>query len=138
MGGTELADDAGAADGTGLAADERQASDCSAGPDELSLRLRPLPPGHPSSPYAADGSRRPPVPRLRDLEPPEFEADSADEIRPLTDEEHDEHAADVRACLEKAHADGLATDEQYTIDPAREIWSDDRDDPDDVKEEMDR
>ena len=32
--------------------------------------LEALPPGHPSSPYLADGSRRPPRPSLRDLEPP--------------------------------------------------------------------
>jgi hypothetical protein len=33
--------------------------------------LETLPPGHPSSPYLADGSRRPPPPRLRDLELPD-------------------------------------------------------------------
>ena len=37
--------------------------------DDLRNRLRDLPPGHPSSPYHEDGSRRPPVFRLRDLEP---------------------------------------------------------------------
>ena len=36
---------------------------------DLRNRLRNLPPGHPSSPYDEDGSRRPPVFRLRDLEP---------------------------------------------------------------------
>jgi hypothetical protein len=39
--------------------------------DERRMRvLEALPPGHPSSPYLADGSRRPPRPSLRDLEPP--------------------------------------------------------------------
>ena len=39
--------------------------------DERRMRvLDALPPGHPSSPYLADGSRRPPRPSLRDLEPP--------------------------------------------------------------------
>ena len=36
---------------------------------ELRNRLKDLPPGHPSSPYDEDGSRRPPVFWLRDLEP---------------------------------------------------------------------
>jgi hypothetical protein len=36
---------------------------------DLRNRLKDLPPGHPSSPYYEDGSRRPPVLRLRDLEP---------------------------------------------------------------------
>ena len=40
--------------------------------DERRMRtLETLPPGHPSSPYLADGSRRPPPPRLRDLELPD-------------------------------------------------------------------
>ena len=138
-GGTELArgmrhavgkdrpaDDARLA-GYGRAPDERKAAraDGSARTDDLTRRLQLLPPGHPSSPYEADGSRRPPVPRLCDLELPDTVP--ADRIRPLTDEEHAEHVADVRARLEKARADGLATDEQYTIDPVREIWSADRD-----------
>jgi hypothetical protein len=39
--------------------------------DERRMRaLETLPPGHPSSPYSADGSRRPPPPSLRDLELP--------------------------------------------------------------------
>jgi predicted ABC-type ATPase len=50
----------------------------------------------------------------------------ADEPRPLTDAEWTEHVADVRDHLEKAFDVGLATDEQYTIDPRGEIWSDDR------------
>jgi hypothetical protein len=36
---------------------------------ELRDRLKDLPPGHPSSPYYEDGSRRPPVLRLRELGP---------------------------------------------------------------------
>src|SRR5580698_4625092 len=38
--------------------------------EDLQERLDRLPPGHPSSPYNADGSRRPPPPRLRDYELP--------------------------------------------------------------------
>jgi hypothetical protein len=37
---------------------------------DLRLRLDRLPAGHPSSPYNDDGSRKPPVARLRDLELP--------------------------------------------------------------------
>jgi len=42
------------------------------GPDdaEMQAALEQLPPGHPSSPRAADGTRRPPPPRLQDLELP--------------------------------------------------------------------
>ncbi|MGH3404428.1 MAG: zeta toxin family protein [Streptosporangiaceae bacterium] len=50
----------------------------------------------------------------------------ADQTRQLTDAEWTEHVADVRACLEKAFAKGLATDVLYTIDGAGEIWTDDR------------
>jgi hypothetical protein len=37
---------------------------------EMSLRLERLPAGHPSSPYNDDGTRKPPVPSLKDLELP--------------------------------------------------------------------
>src|SRR5450432_4771750 len=33
----------------------------------------------------------------------------------------------VNGHLDKARSDGLSTDRQYTIDPDREIWSDERD-----------
>jgi predicted kinase len=76
--------------------------------DELRQRLRRLPPGHPSSPVESDGKAR--------------EADWR-----LSDAEHAEHVTEVRALLDKARADGLATDRQHTIDPAREVWSAERD-----------
>jgi hypothetical protein len=76
--------------------------------DELRQRLLRLPPGHPSSPAEQDGKAR--------------EADWR-----LSDAEHAEHVTEVRALLDKARADGLATDRQHTIDPAREVWSDQRD-----------
>src|SRR5437763_9782972 len=38
--------------------------------EDLRQRLERLPRGHPSSPYNADGSRRPPPPDLRALELP--------------------------------------------------------------------
>src|ERR1700681_4697690 len=37
---------------------------------DLTQRLERLPPGHPSSPYNDDGTRKPPVPRLADRELP--------------------------------------------------------------------
>jgi predicted ABC-type ATPase len=78
--------------------------------DKLRQRLRRLPPGHPSSPFEVDAGQ----------------AREADR-RPLSDAEHTEHVNEVRALLEKARADGLSTDRQHTIDPAREVWSDQRD-----------
>jgi hypothetical protein len=56
------------------AADHRAAAGESAGRPrpyshaDLSQRLDRLPPGHPSSPRNADGSRKPPPPSLRELE----------------------------------------------------------------------
>lgn len=56
---------------------------------DMRSRLRGLPHGHPSSPYNEDGSRRPPVPRLRDVDLPEAEVDrsstASSGIPPLAD-----------------------------------------------------
>src|SRR5581483_1086508 len=46
--------------------------------------------------------------------------------RPLTDKEWSEHLTEVRDGLEKAHAEGLATDHKYTIDPDHLRWSRER------------
>ena len=83
---------------------------------DLRRRTDRLPPGHPSSPLEADGARRPPAPRLRDIALPE----------PLTDAEHAEHVKDVRDRLDKARVRGLATDELHTIDPDKKTWSRER------------
>jgi len=146
-GDTKVSDDVGNADDASLsrnadARDHRKDPDAgdSSRRVELDQRLGQLPPGHPSSHYAADGSRKPPVTRLSDLEIRDgdvtsaepADAEPADKIRPLTDEEHAEHLADVRSRLEQAHADGLDTDKQHTIDPANEIWSADRAEQHDV------
>jgi predicted kinase len=80
---------------------------------ELAQRLARLPPGHPSSPVEADGTPRPPEPGLG--------------WREWSDAEHAEHVGEVAALLDKARAEGLATDQQHTIDPAREVWSEQRD-----------
>src|ERR1017187_2399555 len=46
--------------------------------DDLTQRLERLPPGHPSSPYNDDGTRKPPVPRLADRELPLPDEQAAD------------------------------------------------------------
>src|SRR5262249_26801405 len=57
---------------------------------------------------------------------PDPKPEQRDTVEPLTDAEYAEHVQEVRDRLEQARADGLATDEQYTIDPDREIWSEHR------------
>jgi predicted kinase len=94
--------------------------------DEFEQRLRRLPPGHPSSPVEADGTPRPPEPGLRCRESPDASSPDDADWRPLTDAEYAEHVTKVRDRLDKARADGLATDRQHTIDPAREVWSAER------------
>jgi predicted ABC-type ATPase len=95
--------------------------------DKLRQRLERLPPGHPSSPVEADGTPRPLEPGLRCRDSPGAPVPHEADRRPLTDAEHAEHVGEVRALLDKARADGLSTDQQHTIDPAREVWSDQRD-----------
>ena len=83
--------------------------------EDMRDRLKDLPDGHPSSPYNDDGSPKPPVLRLKDLDIPETDKDSGqstDRPRQLTDAEHAEHVHEVRERLEKARADGLATNRQ--------------------------
>jgi predicted kinase len=94
--------------------------------DELARRLRQLPPGHPSSPVEADGTPRPPEPGLRCRAPSDTGRAREADLHPLSDAEHAEHVSEVRALLDKARADGLATDRQYTMDPDNEQWTDDR------------
>lgn len=79
--------------------------------DELRRRLQRLPPGHPSSPVEADGTPRPPEPGLGCREPSVRDRARAADRGALTDAEHAEHVSEVRALLDKARADGLATDE---------------------------
>jgi predicted kinase len=95
--------------------------------DELRQRLQRLPPGHPSSPLEADGSPRPPEAGLGCRGPSDAGENREADRQPLTDAEHAEHVSEVRARLDRARADGLTTDRQHTIDPAREVWSDQRD-----------
>jgi len=95
----------------------------------MQRRLDDLPHGHPSSPYNEDGSRKPPVTRWQDIdssEPADQTPPSSDRPPPLSDAEHNDHVHEVRECLDKARADGLVTDQKYTIDRARQVWSDER------------
>jgi predicted ABC-type ATPase len=83
--------------------------------DELQARLNQLEPGHPSSPWHEDGTPRPPAPRLTDLERP-------DPV--LSDADYSAHVEEVEKGLkEYAH---LATDNVHTINPDKNIWSDER------------
>jgi predicted kinase len=108
---------------------------------QLSDRLERLPPGHPSSPYEADGTRRQPIPRLRDLDEssgdrdadfptdPEAPSDAeppADKVRPFSDAEWADHRDQVDDQLTESHAAELSSDYLYTNDPDRRSWTEDR------------
>jgi hypothetical protein len=111
-------------------------------------RLERLPPGHPSSPYEADGSRRESVSRLRDLDTggtdddaltatsdvrgdgkPDSRADDnqqADGGYRFTDAEWSEHRAETRALIAEANAADRASYRQYTVDPDHQAWTAER------------
>jgi predicted kinase len=116
-------DQPGAAEGL---ADLKSLPERSGDRDELRQRLQRLPPGHPSSPVEADGTPRPPEAGLRCREPSDVGEIREPDRQPLTDAEHAEHVSEVRARLDKARADGLATDQQHTTDPDNEQWIYDR------------
>jgi hypothetical protein len=108
----------------------------------LSRRLDSLPDGHPSSPYEADGTRREPPVRLRDLDTPSDDEDpdaaapdpasdrleptpdktQPDETRTYTDAEWAEHRTEVPVRLDEARREGLNTVRQYAIDDDGEAW----------------
>jgi predicted kinase len=94
--------------------------------NELEQALRRLPPGHPSSLVEADGTPRPPEPGLRCRESPDASPPGDADWRPLTDAEYAEHVIRARERLDKARADGLASELQYTTDPDHEQWAEDR------------
>jgi predicted kinase len=107
-------------------ADLKSLPDRSGDRDELRQRLQRLPPGHPSSPLEADGTPRPQEPGLACRESSDAAELREADWQPLTDAEHAEHVSEVRALLDKARADGLATDRQHTTDPDNEQWTYDR------------
>jgi predicted ABC-type ATPase len=103
--------------------------------DDLQQRLERLPLGHPSSPFNDNGTRKPPPPRPQELPlpddlPDEARQSLADDPRSpperLTADQFNEHVQRVRARLDEARAQGLATHEQHTIDPDGETWSKER------------
>jgi predicted kinase len=95
---------------------------------QLRDRLERLPPGHPSSPYEADGRRRESVSRLRDLD-----TDSADEAFAgdessdgqfrFSDSEWADHREEVSIRRAAADAAGMSSQDRHTVDSEREIWS---------------
>jgi predicted ABC-type ATPase len=98
-------------------------------PQDMQHRLDDLPPGHPSSPYNEDGSHKPRPTRWQDLElaePDQADPSAADRHGPLTDSEHAAHITEVRSYLAIARECGLVTDQQHTIDRARQVWTDER------------
>ncbi len=84
---------------------------------ELRIRAENLTPGHPSSPWNEDGSRRAP-----EQAPADFELR---ETR-LSDADYATHVKEVALRLDKARVDGLATEELHTIDPDHEEWTAER------------
>ena len=78
---------------------------------ELRKRAERLPPGHPSSPWNEDGSRRAPEKSPADYALPEPR---------LTDADYATHVKEVTARLDQARADGLATEKLYTIGPGHD------------------
>ena len=130
-----------AGDELSSSADRRGDAPAASAAARLAERLDRLPPGHPSSPYEADGSRREPTVSLRDLDTeiaedadfesppndarPDAEPDFArpvDTSRPYTDTEWAEHRQDARDYLAEANRKGLATEVQFSIDGEGEAW----------------
>jgi len=84
---------------------------------DLRDRFNNLAPGHPSSPWDEHGAPRPPVPRLADLERAE---------PPLTDAAYAVHRREVAKSLREAHDAHKAVKDQQTLNPDKDIWTDDR------------
>jgi len=65
-------------------------------------------------------------------EDPERTADRAQldefppDVEPLTDAEYTKHVQEVRERLDQARAQGLATNEEYTLDVGDEVWQEER------------
>jgi predicted kinase len=122
-------------------ADRRGDTTAASSPARLSDRLERLPPGHPSSPFEADGTRRQATPRLRDLDtdiaddadfkpfssearpgPVSDSSHPADTSRRYTDAEWADHRQDARVRLTDANREGLSTEVQFSVDGDGEAW----------------
>jgi len=84
---------------------------------ELRKRAEKLPPGHPSSPWNEDGSRRDPEKAPADFELLETR---------LTDADYATHVKEVTDGLDRALAQGLATDRLFGASHDGDIWTEDR------------
>jgi predicted kinase len=111
------------------AGDLRALPELSGGREVLRRRLERLPPGHPSSPIPdhdrGDTTETPAAERNDQGSADVRSAEGADRP-PLTDVEHAEHVAKVRDLLDKARAEGLATELQHTTDEDHEQWTEER------------
>jgi predicted ABC-type ATPase len=83
----------------------------------LKARMHRLEPGHPSSPWNSDGTPRPPIPRLSDVD-----HDSPG----LTDGQYADRVRMARGKLEDARVAGLSTERQYAMGPDHQEWTVDR------------
>jgi predicted kinase len=95
----------------------------------LRRRLERLPPGHPSSPIqdhdSAETTDLPAADRADEQARDDRPTEDTDR-RPLTDAEHAEHVTEVWDLLDKAAAEGLATELQHTTDEDHEQWTEER------------
>jgi Zeta toxin len=141
---------------------DRGADTPTAAPRDLSDRLERLPPGHPSSPYEADGTRRQDVPRLRDLDAytddesdgpyaPDSQSEANDSYHPagvtdvtdnadplneteqptqqvprFADADWVDRRTEARSILDTAHGADETTDQQHTVDPDNQYWTEER------------
>jgi hypothetical protein len=96
--------------------------------DDLVQRMERLPPGHPSSPYNDDGSRKPPVPRPTDRELPLPDEQAADpELSDPGKEEPDQRASDAQDLADREHApsEGAQSDRRSWLEAVshlKEQW----------------
>jgi predicted kinase len=91
-------------------------------PDELQSNAEQPGPDLPTEYSANTGSDGPGERNSR----AEAERSLSDTVERLSDAAYAEHTQKVRDRIERARADGLASDEQHTIDPDREVWSESR------------
>jgi hypothetical protein len=85
--------------------------------DDLAQRMERLPPGHPSSPYNDDGTRKPPVarPADRELPLPDEQAPDAN-LDPQEAEEPSQRSLDTNDLTEQEIRESAETDGQDTAD----------------------
>jgi predicted kinase len=94
--------------------------------DKLTERLERLPPGHPSSPYDADGTRREPDSRLPDREARPDVRQPDDPGFRFTEAEWSEHKTETHEALADANAANRGSDYEHTRDPDRQLWTRER------------